>query len=162
MKRTPLRTDPSAIHDWQERTRQAAIEKAKADMAKEAKPTETRRALGKTPRTRRLRPVNRERRDSEWKRAYGTTGRVEWVSVQRCLGCGWKGVRDLSPCENHHIQTGGMGRKADADKIIPLCKGCHIEWHQHGRRTFEEAHRMDADAAARDIEQAWKQRGDDV
>ncbi|HSH45807.1 MAG TPA: hypothetical protein VK966_08125, partial [Longimicrobiales bacterium] len=69
------------------------------------------------PRTRTALPKrNPERRDREWARAYGSEVRVEFV---KALPCCVPGCRNRA--ENAHTESGGMGRKADADTIAPLC-----------------------------------------
>lgn len=62
----------------------------------------------------------------EFQRIYGSKRRVEFVKNLPCMVCAGK------PCENAHIKSGGMGRKADYRNIIPLCKPCHRKQHQHG------------------------------
>lgn len=75
-----------------------------------------------------VKPINRARKASEFQRAYHSKARVAWVKAQPCavLLC------NHAPCENAHIESGGMGRKADADKIIPLCRDHHWQAHNYG------------------------------
>lgn len=47
------------------------------------------------------------------------------------------------PCENAHVSSGGMGRKADANRIVPLCHACHEEQHRIGWPAFAEKHGTD-------------------
>lgn len=75
---------------------------------------------------RRVKRKNVKRSKREWERAYGSKQRVEWVKSQPCVAC-WK-----TPCENAHIVTGGMGRKADYDQIVPLCRYHHRVLHNEG------------------------------
>jgi hypothetical protein len=72
----------------------------------------------------RIAPKNRS--SIEFQRIYGSKRRVEFVKAMGCCVCG------KTPCENAHIKSGGMGRKADYRDIIPLCKACHQKQHQHG------------------------------
>ena len=96
----------------------------------------------------RVNPINRERRDREWARAYGSVERVEAVRAMRCCVPGCNGLS-----ENAHITTGGMGRKADADKVANLCRGHHRtrrdSLHNLGSvEAFRRAHGVDLVAVA--------------
>lgn len=94
---------------------------------------------------------NPARRKSEFVRTYGSKERVEFVKWLRCSLC-----RNL-PCENHHIENGGAGRKASFTKILPLCWNCHRAWHNRGRKGVEEFFpNKDFDALAADTERAWQ------
>ena len=95
----------------------------------------------KTP----LKPQNRARRAKERERAYGPEERREWLTRQPCVFCGRIGT-DERPNHQHHIVTGGVGRKADADKLVSLCAVCHrlehagnlpgeMNWEHEARRT---------------------------
>lgn len=67
----------------------------------------------------------------EFQRVYGSKRRVEFVKRMGCCVCG------KTPCENAHIKSGGMGRKADYRDIIPLCSACHRLQHQHGWKAIK-------------------------
>lgn len=67
------------------------------------------------------------RRD-EFDRVYGGKERLEWVRSQPCCVC----ARN-DGCENHHVRSGGTGRKADARWIVPLCAWCHRRYHNIGK-----------------------------
>lgn len=62
--------------------------------------------------------------------------------------------------ENAHIETGGVGRRADADQIVPLCSIHHGLLHQEGRGWFEAAYDVDLEVAAISTVQRWLERGD--
>lgn len=66
------------------------------------------------------------RKPSEYARIYGSRERVAWIKSLPCMECGG------TPCENAHITTGGMGRKAGADTIVPLCPKHHRLQHVKG------------------------------
>lgn len=87
-------------------------------------------------RRKRLNPVNRERRAAELLRTYGPPERRAWVRYQRCIVCGLRG------CDNAHITTDGMGRKADHTRIVPLCRRDHEELHALGRARWEARYPM--------------------
>lgn len=72
----------------------------------------------------RIRP--KKRTAGEFSRIYGSKARVQWVKSQPCLVCGF------GPCENAHVVSGGMGRKADANTIVPLCRDHHWQSHHYG------------------------------
>lgn len=97
-------------------------------------------------------PANPERREREWERAYGSLDRVKWVQAQPCLVCG------RTPSENAHIESGGTGRKADADLIVPLCTEHHTgpEGYDENKATFEATHALDLRAEARRLDEAWE------
>lgn len=76
----------------------------------------------------------RKNMTKDFARVYGSEARVDWIRGLPCLGCG------RGPCENAHTATGGMGRKAGAETIVPLCQMCHHVLHQHGVTTFERNH----------------------
>jgi hypothetical protein len=59
-------------------------------------------------------------------RIYGTEARNAWMRSYPCLSCG------SHPVELAHVKSGGMGRKADAQWIIPLCHTHHAMQHQKG------------------------------
>ncbi len=108
----------------------------------------------------------RPRPKSETLRIYGPPERREFVKSQPCVACGKQG-----DSENAHIETGGMGRKADFDKIIPLCgtrlefgeKSCHALLHALGRDSFvdyvwvETGIKLDLDQCAADTQNRWLQ-----
>lgn len=102
--------------------------------------------------TKRIRPRNLERQKKEFARAYHSIERVEFVKSLPCVaGC-------LRPSQNAHIETGGAGRKADYDKIVPLCFYAHRLFHSWGRVSFEKHFSIDLDALAADTERCWRKR----
>lgn len=76
--------------------------------------------------TARKRIKAKPRTNVEFQRVYGSKRRVAYIKELPCVACGG------GPCENAHIKSGGMGRKADYREIIPLCQSCHRLQHQHG------------------------------
>ena len=106
--------------------------------------------------TKRIRAKNPKRAKSEFQRTYHSKERVAFVRLLPCafgdcLG-GLRGIRS----ENAHIETGGTGRKADANKIVPLCHFHHRALHTIGRRAFEKSYELNLDEAAAETEAAWK------
>ena len=91
------------------------------------------------------------RTKSEQYRIYGSPERQEFVRSLGCLICG-------QPPELAHTKSGGMGRKADADTIVPLCHAHHSELHQHGAKTFEAHWGLDLNASAAWIEAKWQEK----
>lgn len=89
---------------------------------------------------------NREK----WLRAYGSVERVRWIHERPCIVCGRK------PSENAHVRSGGMGRKADAKWIVPLCFNHHNEQHSRGAKTFEQTYGVDLAVEAEAIEKRWQ------
>lgn len=97
----------------------------------------------------RPRPRNPKRKAREFARAYGSPERVAWIRAMSCLVC-----RD-TPSENAHVTSGGMGRKADADTIVPLCARCHGELHRNGAKTFQDCYGINLAERARLIAEMW-------
>lgn len=89
-------------------------------------------------------PRKKPRSDGEFRRVYGSEDRVLAVAGMACVGCGARGA-----CENHHVKNGGMGRKADACWIVPLCAVCHERLHRQGASAFGG---VDFERAARAVE----------
>ena len=99
--------------------------------------------------------VNPKRRQKERTRAYGSPRRREWVSQQPCWIC------KQTPSENAHVKkvgdpASGMGRKDDADHIVPLCRKHHQELHQLGQQRFDKQYGTDLDFAAILTEDRWR------
>lgn len=104
----------------------------------------------------------RPRSKKEFARIYGSKERVEFVKSLPCSACGIVGYS-----ENAHIETGGMGRKSDYTKIIPLCgphplkwahsPGCHHLCHTWGREGFERIRHIDLGRLADYTEKRWLQ-----
>lgn len=74
----------------------------------------------------RLRVVNQKRKASELLRCYGPPKRRAWIKSLPCEHCGLVGQS-----QNAHVVTGGMGRKAGYEMIVPLCVWCHRAYDQH-------------------------------
>ena len=87
-------------------------------------------------RTKRPKARNTRRHASEWARAYGSKKRVAFVKSLPCCVAGCRAAWMCEPSENAHTVNGGMGRKADANTIAPLCHGHHRFLHHHGPQTF--------------------------
>jgi hypothetical protein len=95
-------------------------------------------------------PKAKKRKPSETLRIYGGEDRLVWVASQPCIICG------LRACDNAHVATGGMGRKADARFIVPLCSPDHRELHQIGVASFEKRYSIDLLQLAAQTEAAWR------
>lgn len=74
------------------------------------------------------------------------------MKAQPCCVCGYP------VSENAHYDTGGMGRKADADHIVPLCRAHHRELHQQGIATFELSYGISLASVAVNTDLAWRHR----
>lgn len=105
--------------------------------------------------------VNRKRKASEFARCYGSDERVQWVSEQWCV-VRRTGVHNYlcatsSKRHNAHIETGGAGRKADADKIVPLCPYHHRMLDETlGRTAFERMYKISLMELAAETERLWQ------
>jgi hypothetical protein len=121
-----------------------------------AKPGRKRKVKTRSPRKTGVRKVNRERRKSEFSRCYGSAERVEFVRGLPCVICKRVGLS-----ENAHVVSGGVSRKADAGKIVPLCSstfertGHHAILHQIGAATFEQLYGIGLEKAAALTQRRW-------
>ena len=99
----------------------------------------------------------RKRKVSEFVRVYGSKARVAWVAGLPCVGCGHRGTN-----HNHHTAhpSKGMGRKADAAAIVPLCAACHRFVHDCGERRFAKWKGLDLQAEAARVQAAWEAEND--
>ncbi len=89
---------------------------------------------GKPPkRSGRIKP--KKRSASEFARIYGSKERVAWVKSQPCVYCNalspFFGESQRGPSHNAHTVTGGMGRKAGFETIVPLCASHHRRYDEH-------------------------------
>jgi hypothetical protein len=101
---------------------------------------------GGTPRTR------KPRKATDFQRVYGSKRRVAFVKSLPCIVpfCdGWL-------IENHHVISGGEGRKADACWIVPLCLSHHRELHNQGAKTFQSKYGLDLRHRAAATQAAWE------
>ena len=109
---------------------------------------------GKPPK-RSGRIARKRRSPAEFRRIYGSQSRVNFVASLPCLVT----TCPAPKCECAHIESGGTGRKADADRIVPLCPTHHRDLHQYGPGHFATAHRITPQMlqyAARATEIAWR------
>lgn len=97
---------------------------------------------------------NTKRHKKEWLRAYGNLERVLWVKAQPCV------VDDAScalAIHNVHVVGDGAGRKADADKIVPMCGAHHDDLHRIGREDFEKLHHVDLPTLAAEYDRTFSE-----
>ena len=107
----------------------------------------------------RVKATNPKRKASAFQRAYGSRARVEWVKTLACLACRRSyadGDVPIAIIQNAHVSTGGMGRKANADQIVPLCTDHHGRLHQWGRSGFESFFGLNLTAEAAAVEAVWQ------
>ena len=112
------------------------------------------RLIAKSRPKARKRMKAKPRSSIEFQRVYGSKRRVEFVKRMGCCVCG------KTPCENAHIKSGGMGRKADYRDIIPLCTACHRKQHQHGWKALGLDQQL-LEGLAYMTQVAWATRPDD-
>lgn len=109
---------------------------------------------GKPPKKR-----NPKRRASEFARCYGSKERVEWVKASPCIVCAaiHPLFRLTSPGRSHnaHTMSGGGGRKADFDTIVPLCAEHHRRFDERLSPLDTPEARAAIKAAAPFVEVAW-------
>ena len=100
-------------------------------------------------RTKGVKRKNEPRRSAEFIRCYESEARVAWVKRQPSVVSGDR------PCENAHIRTGGTGRKADAEWIVPLTPAEHRHLHAVGAKTFEAETGISLYLAAQHTQREW-------
>lgn len=98
----------------------------------------------------RIKAVNRKRRQTEFARCYGSRARVAFVKGLPCIVC------FMSPSDNAHTVTDGMGRKAAYTAIVPLCRRCHQDYDQHRGDLAGPTMRRTIQNMAPKIEQLWQ------
>lgn len=148
MKRTEIKRDPAKIAAWLNKPRKPM--NRTTPLHSGPGPQRGSRGLRQSS----LTPEQRARKKAEWTRAYGSKERVQWIKSRRCFGC-----RSIAGCENAHLVSGGMGRKADAALVIPLCHLCHAEQHRVGNEAFARSIGETVDslfAAAAAYEAEWQ------
>ena len=96
---------------------------------------------------------------SESERVYGPPERREWLVLGKCVGCKVQGTPDR-PLHQHHTETGGTGRKADASTLVGLCFQCHAYVHDHGQKAYERASGLDLRAEAARVQSDWQALGE--
>lgn len=105
------------------------------------------------------------RKASKTKRIYGSKARARWVKMLPCVGCGRVPTADV-PNVNAHTETGGIGYKADAATIAPLCPdlagrvGCHTKYDQHLPPFDTEASRDAIKRQAAVTDARWTRMGE--
>lgn len=103
-----------------------------------------------------------ERKAREFARAYGSEERCYYVAQLACV-VPWCDRRGWM--ENAHIETGGVSRKADANKVVPCCAYHHrtgpIAMHW-GIESFQVETGVDLEEAARLTEESWQRYGAEV
>jgi hypothetical protein len=99
--------------------------------------------------------VNRKRKAKAFARAYGGRDRLAFVKSLPCIAGNSRGTC-AGEIHCHHIEVGGAGLKAPADKTVPLCSLHHLILHNEGRQTFELAYGVNLQDEARATELRWK------
>jgi len=101
--------------------------------------------------------VNKTRRASTFKRAYGSKARVRWVAQLPCWACNYHGP---TPRQNAHTRVAGMGYKAGYETIIALCPPCHMRQEDKGWLAIGMTQES-ADRAAAWTNDQWEARRGD-
>lgn len=113
------------------------------------------RRSGAIPRKGRIKP--KKRSAAEYRRIYGSRERVEFVKSLPCAWCVARGrVRMCGPSENAHVENGGMGRKADHTKIVPLGRHHHEKYDRHMPPFDKPSVRLCVEIMARETERLWQ------
>ena len=84
---------------------------------------------------------------------------LRWIKNLECLACAaispFLGDATRGECDNAHVETDGMGRKADYDKIVPLCRTHHQRYDRHRFPFDNPAAREAMQNMARVVHAAW-------
>jgi hypothetical protein len=99
----------------------------------------------------------KKRGAADFARIYGSPQRLEWVKALPCL------ARELlsrpGECEgeiqNAHSVVGGMGYKAGAETIVPLCVAHHMAYDRYKPPFDDPAIRDRVQAEAERVAKAW-------
>lgn len=109
-------------------------------------------------------PMKRgQRKPSETLRVYGPPVRRAFVTALPCVYCvAISPIFALVGGKRHqaHVETGGMGRKADANKIVPLCASHHRRYDEHQFPFDSDETREWVKAQAPVIEALWQSQKD--
>ena len=115
--------------------------------------------MKRTPMPPRAQPIRRgpikkrSRSKAEATRVYGPPRRRAWIASQACCIPGQhEGVT-----QNVHVVGGGMGRKADAALVVPMCAAHHRLLHTWGAGTFQRMTRVELLLVAADTERRWQE-----
>ena len=101
-----------------------------------------RAVISKKQRAERKRQRDEARRGHNFKLAYGSEERVEWIRSFRCSTC-----RDEpSPSEASHVVAKRPRGRGGPEQVIPQGPACHRELHALGAKTFERRRGMDPGA----------------
>ena len=101
-----------------------------------------------------IKRVNAKRKAKNWSRAYGSEERVAFVKSLPCVFVGGSTLC-AGVIANHHTATGGRGRKADANTIVPICTFHHLELHQVGANAMQARYDVQLAMEARLTERRW-------
>lgn len=98
------------------------------------------------------------RSPEETERIYGSPERREWMTRQHCVICGAR------PSVGAHVRSGGMSRKDDASRQVPMCQTHHDEYDGRllpgGKKTFMAKYDLTADGMlglADWVESRWQE-----
>lgn len=95
---------------------------------------------------------NVKRHKAEWKRAFHSAERADFIQQMPCI------VTGRGPCENVHVKGGGVRRKADYVLVVPMIAEKHREMHRIGQKTFEALYNLNFAELAEEAERAWRER----
>lgn len=111
-------------------------------------------------------PKRKPRSAEEYARIYGSKERVAFVKALPCLYCcavhplialAWHpDAENRVYSENAHTVTGGKGRKADADTIVPLCPTHHRMYDRREKLLGNPEVRAYLQSKAPEVEAMWR------
>lgn len=93
---------------------------------------------------------------AKFQREYGGVTRLTWLKAWVCRARLHPHLDCSGPIEAAHTASGGVGRKADASTLIPLCRKHHAELHQYGAHSFEKAYGLSLRHEAEKVDNEWQ------
>ena len=123
-----LRRDPEKTREWQRRS----AAKAQAT-ARTKKHNGLKRSASSSPRMP-IRKRNAARAKERRAEDFGTPEQTAAINAMPCVCGGRHPACTGGPSDPSHIVSRGAG--GDASKQVPMSRGCHRAWHDHGRLTY--------------------------
>jgi hypothetical protein len=86
---------------------------------------------------------------------------LAWIRTLPCLCCRRPHMSEAAHVrysdEEYRKRSVGIGEKPDDEWVVPLCRSCHADQHQHNEREWWEKRGVDPIAVAQAL---WHKSGD--
>ena len=110
-------------------------------------------------RTGRVKAVNAVRKPKLRTHQHGTDARTRWLREQPCVCKGKHPACTRGWSEPSHVVSRGAGGTA-AD-IVPMSRGCHQAWHDHGQLSYFDHESMNRECRTCDAKGHFWWDGED-